>query len=427
MKVPIGLRWAPFVIALATFASLATARAELALLATPLALEICPEPATASTIPLLIAQSGCCSFHDGVCGCSSTGRTLCCDGTLSPTCTCTPPPPTHTLTLTAGPLGAPNPVASEGGVSLTVTAVDSLSHALSYSWSGTCSGLPSNGAFNSFTSRTPTWTAPTNTTGSQRICTIQVSVSDGQGLTQVASYTQTVNPTALNPPPPSTVQIDLSGTQFEVRASDTIRIRNVTVAGYLGKYWADLRWNGTAVTFQPIAAGQETSPAFYDKTELLKGKWHFVFTIISTFTHDYTLTTIPGTTNSQGGYWINGTSQYGLPVVAAYWPTDKNWTLLDPGTNIDEYFTFYTDGATILPNSCYRQISHPSGNLSACYALTGSRTGPADAPIAADPGAKFAGEVARELDVRLQAPAEATPPAPAVMEKYWIMKGLIGR
>lgn len=30
---------------------------------------------------------GCCSWHDGVCGCSG-GRVQCCDGTTSPTCTC---------------------------------------------------------------------------------------------------------------------------------------------------------------------------------------------------------------------------------------------------------------------------------------------------------------------------------------------------
>lgn len=34
------------------------------------------------------AKSGCCSRHGGVGGCSSTGRTLCKDGTTSPSCTC---------------------------------------------------------------------------------------------------------------------------------------------------------------------------------------------------------------------------------------------------------------------------------------------------------------------------------------------------
>lgn len=32
-------------------------------------------------------QSGCCSWHNGVCGCSG-GRKTCCDGTTSPSCKC---------------------------------------------------------------------------------------------------------------------------------------------------------------------------------------------------------------------------------------------------------------------------------------------------------------------------------------------------
>lgn len=36
------------------------------------------------------AARGCCSHHGGVSGCSSSGRQICKDGTLSPTCTCTP-------------------------------------------------------------------------------------------------------------------------------------------------------------------------------------------------------------------------------------------------------------------------------------------------------------------------------------------------
>ena len=36
------------------------------------------------------ARRGCCSWHGGVAGCSSNGRQICRDGTLSPTCTCLP-------------------------------------------------------------------------------------------------------------------------------------------------------------------------------------------------------------------------------------------------------------------------------------------------------------------------------------------------
>lgn len=41
-------------------------------------------------IPNVFAQKGCCSHHGGVSGCSSSGRTVCNDGTLSKTCKCTP-------------------------------------------------------------------------------------------------------------------------------------------------------------------------------------------------------------------------------------------------------------------------------------------------------------------------------------------------
>lgn len=30
---------------------------------------------------------GCCSYHQGVCGCAGN-RAMCCDGTLSPSCGC---------------------------------------------------------------------------------------------------------------------------------------------------------------------------------------------------------------------------------------------------------------------------------------------------------------------------------------------------
>lgn len=36
------------------------------------------------------AQKGCCSHHGGEAGCTPNGRTVCADGSLSPSCTCTP-------------------------------------------------------------------------------------------------------------------------------------------------------------------------------------------------------------------------------------------------------------------------------------------------------------------------------------------------
>ena len=43
-------------------------------------------------IPINIyAARGCCSGHGGVCGCSKYGKQVCCDTSLSKSCTCTPP------------------------------------------------------------------------------------------------------------------------------------------------------------------------------------------------------------------------------------------------------------------------------------------------------------------------------------------------
>ncbi len=45
------------------------------------------QPVEQCTQEQLMVKRGCCSKHKGVCGCRN-GRVLCCDGTLSPTCTC---------------------------------------------------------------------------------------------------------------------------------------------------------------------------------------------------------------------------------------------------------------------------------------------------------------------------------------------------
>src|SRR5207244_1811923 len=63
-----------------------------------------------------------------------------------------------TINITAGPAANPNPVVSGGQTQLSISATDSLGHALGYSWSGP-------GTFNNTASASPQWTAPTNTTG----------------------------------------------------------------------------------------------------------------------------------------------------------------------------------------------------------------------------------------------------------------------
>ena len=70
-----------------------------------------------------------------------------------------------------------------------------------------CPNLAGTGSFNDAGLQTPLWTAPANTTGSQQSCTIQVTVSDGQGLSQAPSYAQGVSAQGVSAPEPLVPQV----------------------------------------------------------------------------------------------------------------------------------------------------------------------------------------------------------------------------
>ena len=118
----------------------------------------------------------------------------------------------------------------------------------------------------------------------------------------------------------------------------------------------------------------DPSDPMYQTMLLLRGNWTFDYTIITKWTDKYSLSTISKDTNSQGGYYIFGQDEYGNEVIATYWPDDDNWSLLDTSIIIDKFFVFYTDGSTILGNSCYYQISKSTNDWSRCYTLTGRKT-----------------------------------------------------
>lgn len=51
-------------------------------------LQDCPAQVVQGQIELAqVAQTDCCKGHKGVCGCRA-GKIVCCDNTISPTCTC---------------------------------------------------------------------------------------------------------------------------------------------------------------------------------------------------------------------------------------------------------------------------------------------------------------------------------------------------
>jgi hypothetical protein len=98
----------------------------------------------------------------------------------------------HTLTFTQLPSGNPNPAGPNARVTMSVTASDTLGHALTYAWTASCDGLPGSGEFSDASVQSPTWAAPPNATGSSQVCTITVTVADGLGPPESASFDQTV-------------------------------------------------------------------------------------------------------------------------------------------------------------------------------------------------------------------------------------------
>jgi hypothetical protein len=164
----------------------------------------------------------------------------------------------HTLIITAGPSGTPNPVPSGGTSSLSVTAADSLGHALSYAWTVSCPSLPSLGSFSSATTQNPTWIAPANTTGVQQDCTLQVTVSDGQGLTQVPTFSLGVASIAHT----LTITAGPSGTPNPVPSEGTTSL-SVTALDSLGH---SLTYAWTASCPSPLSSGTFSDAAAATQT-----------------------------------------------------------------------------------------------------------------------------------------------------------------
>ncbi|MBZ5535405.1 MAG: M6 family metalloprotease domain-containing protein [Acidobacteriia bacterium] len=103
--------------------------------------------------------------------------------------------PSDTVTIQVPPSANLNPINPAAITNLWVWAKDSQGHPLIYAWTASCPGLGSNGSFSDPNVRTPSWIAPSNTTGSLQSCTMQVTVSDGHGHSTQGSYSQGVGST----------------------------------------------------------------------------------------------------------------------------------------------------------------------------------------------------------------------------------------
>lgn len=105
----------------------------------------------------------------------------------------------HVVQITHPAAAAPNPVLSQGEVTLSVTAIDTLGFEVGYQWEADCPGSASNGSFLEPSLPVATWTAPENTTGSPEACTLSVTASNTTGLSAADSVVVSVE-TALAVP-----------------------------------------------------------------------------------------------------------------------------------------------------------------------------------------------------------------------------------
>jgi hypothetical protein len=112
----------------------------------------------------------------------------------------------------------------------------------------------------------------------------------------------------------------------------------------------------------------------YSNTYLLKGTWTFSYTIGTLpFSNTYALNLMDTSPNASGDYLISGADIYGDYVNGSYYSATGDWTVFDPGTIIDRFFDFKTNGSTVV-TGCYYQIVHPAETWSACYNLSGTKS-----------------------------------------------------
>ena len=108
------------------------------------------------------------------------------------------------------------------------------------------------------------------------------------------------------------------------------------------------------------------------QTERLIGTWIFSYSIGSSeFTQTYRLNDVRESSSTPGEWYIVGTGQFDNLVIAGYSPDLEAFSLLDPSTIFDRFFTFDFVGSNTV-SGCYYQVVDDS--FSSCYDMTGVRT-----------------------------------------------------
>ena len=142
----------------------------------------------------------------------------------------------------------------------------------------------------------------------------------------------------------------------------------------------ELRPDGTIITFSTLPpAILSTTPASYgtfnrQQTERLIGTWIFSYSIGSfDFSDTYRLSDVRESSSTPGEWNIFGTDQFDNLVIAGYSPDLEVFSLLNPGTIIDLFFTFDFVGSNTV-SGCYYQARKSNDSISRCYDMTGVRT-----------------------------------------------------
>ena len=123
-------------------------------------------------------------------------------------------------------------------------------------------------------------------------------------------------------------------------------------------------------TTTPPPDRSPTKPFNQLQTERLIGTWEFSY--LSAFTDTYRLNDVRESSITPGEWIITGTDQFGGLVIAGYSPLLGMFTLLNPGTLFNEFFTFDFVGSNTV-SGCYYQVDFDY-SLSRCFDMTGVRT-----------------------------------------------------
>ena len=108
------------------------------------------------------------------------------------------------------------------------------------------------------------------------------------------------------------------------------------------------------------------------QTERLMETCIFSYSIGSSeFTQTYRLNDVRESSTTPGEWYIFGTGQFDNLVIAGYSPDLEAFSLLDPSTIFDRFFTFDFVGSNTV-SGCYYQVVDDS--FSSCYDMTGVRT-----------------------------------------------------